>query len=156
MFDAPADTWYLYVGVAAASTLALGVALSLPATAPPDATRAAATVDNVASSPHAATGHAPLDADRIDLVPTGLALRNDGGTVHASFAYGPVTPVSDGGRLRRVLDGAPPSCIFTSATAFREAAATARNRTRNWRPAGDRLVVRRVTWEGVDVTLVGA
>lgn len=156
MFDAPADTWYLYVGVAAASTLALGVALALPATAPPDATRAAATVDNVASSPHAATGHAPLDADRIDLDPTGLALRNDGGTVHATFAYGPVTPVGDESRLRRVLDGVPPSCVFANATAFHEAAASARDRTRGWRRAEDRLVVRRVTWEGVDVTLVGA
>jgi hypothetical protein len=155
MFDAPADTWYLYVGVAAASTLALGVALALPATAPPDATRAAATVDHVASSPHDATGHAPLDADGIDLDPTALALRNDAGTVHASFAYGPVTPVSDGGRLRRVLGGAPPACVFANATAFREAAATARNRTHGWRTAGDRLVVRHVTWEGVDVTLVG-
>lgn len=155
MFDAPADTWYLYLGVAAASTLALGVALALPATAPPDATRAAATVDHVAASPHDATGRAPLDAAEIDVEPSGITLRNDAGTVHATFAAAPVTPVGDRSRLRRVLGGVPPECVFADPAAFGEAAATARNRSRDWRDAGDRLVVRHVTWRGTDVTLVG-
>ena len=156
MFDAPADTWYLYLGVAAASTLALGVALGLPTTAAPDAARAAATVDHVATSPHDATGHAPLDAATVDLDPTGIALRSDGGTAHATFAYGPVTPVGASPRLGRILDGVPPSRVFPNATAFETAAATARDRPTDWRDAGDRLRVRRVTWRGTDVTLVGA
>jgi len=156
MFDAPVDTWYLYVGVAAASTLALGVALALPTTAPPDATRAAATVDHVAASPHDATGRAPLDAAEIDVDPSGIRLRNDAGTVHAAFAAGPVTPVGDRSRLRRVLEGLPPSRVFADPAAFEAAAATARNRSRDWRDAGNRLVVRHVTWRGTDVTLVGA
>lgn len=155
MFDAPADTWYLYLGVAAASTLALGVALALPATAPPDATRAAATVDHVAASPHDATGRAPLDAAEIDIDPSGLTLRNDAGTVHAGFAAGPVTPVGDRSQLRRVLDGVPPSRVFADPSAFRKAAAAARNRSLDWRSAGNRLVVRHVTWRETDVTLVG-
>jgi len=156
MFDAPADTWYLYLGVAAASTLAVGVALALPTTAPPDATRAAATVDHVATSPYNATGEAPLDATAVDLGPSRISLRNDGGTAGTAFASGPVTPVGDGSRLRRVLDGEPPAAVFDDPAAFREAAATARNRTDGWRDAGDSLRIRRVTWRGVDVTLVGA
>lgn len=156
MFDTPADTWYLYLGVATASVLALGVALALPTTAPPDVTRAAATVDHVATSPYNATGAAPLDATAVDVDPSRIALRNDGGSAEAAFAYGPVTPVGDGSRLRRVLDGEPPSRAFESVGAFREATATARNRTRGWRDAGNRLVVRRVIWRGTDVTLVGA
>ena len=156
MFDAPADTRYLYLGVATASTLAVGVALALPTTVPPDATRAAATVDHVATSPYDATGAAPLDATAVDLGPSRITLRNDGGTVGATFAAGPVTPVGERSRLQRVLDGTPPSTVFDDPTAFREAAATARNRTGGWRDADERLRVRRVTWEGVDVTLVGA
>lgn len=156
MFDAPVDTWYLWLGVATASALAFGVAAALPATVPPDAQRAAATVDAVATSPHNATGEHGLDATAVKFGSRRIALRNDGGTVHAAFAYGPVTPVQNGTKLAAVLRGRPPTDVFPNATAFRTAAADTRNRTRAWRETDGRLVARRVTWEGVDVTLVGA
>ncbi|MFB6083112.1 MAG: hypothetical protein ABEJ94_02580 [Halorientalis sp.] len=156
MFDAPIDTWYLWLGVATASALAFGVAIALPTTVPPDAQRAAATVDAVATSPHNATGEHRLDATAVEIGSHRIALRNDGGTAHAAFAYGPVTPVRDGTALSTVLRGEPPAAVFPSAAAFRAAAADARNRTRAWRETEGRLVARRVTWEGVDVTLVGA
>jgi hypothetical protein len=156
MFDAPVDTWYLWLGVATASALALGVAAALPATVPPDAQRAAATVDAVATSPHNATGEHSVDATAVKFGSRRVALRNDGGTAHAAFAYGPVTPVRNGTALAAVLRGEPPGSVFPNATAFREAGAAARNRTRAWRETDGRLVARRVTWEGVDVTLVGA
>ncbi|AQL41987.1 hypothetical protein BV210_04305 [Halorientalis sp. IM1011] len=156
MFDAPADTWYLWVGVATASALAFGVAAALPTTVPPDAQRAAATVDAVATSPHNATGEHTLDATAVELGSRRIGLRNDGGTTHAAFAYGPVTPVRGGTDLAAVLRGEPPGDVFSNATEFRTAAAEARNRTRAWRETDGRLVARRVTWEGIDVTLVGA
>jgi len=156
MFDAPADTWYLWLGVATTSALALGVAVALPSTVPPDAAGAASTVDAVASSPHEATGEHPLDARQIKLGSNRIGLRNDGGTAHASFAYGPVTPVREGSRLATVLAGTPPAQVFADASAFQSVTATARNRTRGWERIDGNLVVRRVTWEGVDVTLVSA
>ncbi|WP_299266361.1 DUF7283 family protein [Halorientalis sp.] len=156
MFDAPADSWYLWLGVATASVLALGVAAALPATVPPDAQRAAATVDAVATSPHNATGKHRLDATAVKFGSRRIALRNDGGTAHAAFAYGPVTPVRNGTGLAAVLRGQPPTSVFQNATAFRATAADARSRARIWRETDGRLVARRVTWEGVDVTLVGA
>ena len=154
MFDAPADTWYLWLGVATASVLALGVAVALPTTPPPDAARAASTVDAVASSPHEATGEHSLDAATIKLGPDRVALRNDGGTTHAAFAYGPVTPVREG-PLSTVLTGTPPAQAFATASEFRTTAERARNRPRRWQRVDGTLLVRRVSWEGVDVTLVG-
>lgn len=155
MFDAPADTWYLWLGVAAASVAAFGVAAALPATAPPDAQRSADTVDSVAASPYEATGRHPLDATAVRLWPNRLALRTESGTTHATFEYGPVTPVTAGTPLGSVLRGVPPNRKFDDPSALRAAAAAARDRNRTWESA-EALLVRRVTWEGVDVTLVGA
>jgi hypothetical protein len=155
MFDAPVDTWYLWIGVATTSALALGVAVALPSTVPPDATGVANTVDAVASSPHEATGEHSLDAAAIKLGPHRVGLRNDGGTAHGAFAYGPVTPVREDSPLAPVLTGTPPAQAFANASQFRTATATARNRTRQWERIDGKLIVRRVTWEGVDVTLVG-
>lgn len=156
MFDAPADTWYLWLGVATASVLALGVAVGLPTTVPPDAAGAANTIDAVAASPHEATGQHALDARQTKISPHQIALRNDGGTTHAQFVYGPVTPVGETSPLASVLTGTPPERVFASPSEFRTATATARNRTPPWERVDGKLIVRRVTWEGVDVTLVGA
>lgn len=155
MFDAPVDAWYVWLGLSVASTAVLGVAAALPTAPPPDAAAAAATVDGVASSPYAAFGEYPLDGvERVRITPAGLGLAGVGGRAHASFRYGPVTPVQDG-RLSRVLDGADPRRVFGRPGALASAARTARERTLGWRPAPERLRARRVTWEGVDVTLVG-
>ncbi|WP_115862823.1 DUF7283 family protein [Halorussus litoreus] len=158
MFDAPVETWYLWIGLAVASTAALGVAVTLPRTPPPDATGAAHTVDVVAASGHAATGVHPLSVDAVRIGPYRIWLREDGpvgsATGHATFAYGPMTPVQRGTALRDVLRGAPPEAVFGSTGSFRRAAASARDRTPEWR-SRDELTVRRVSWEGVNVTLVG-
>lgn len=156
MFDAPADTWYLWLGIATASLVAFGVAVSLPTAPPPDATDLAATVDSVATSPHNATAQHPLAADEIRLGPHRVGLRDDGGAAHATFAYGPVTPVGNSSQLSRVLEGVPPAAVFDTRSAFRNATATARNGSHEWHHTDDRLLVRRVTWGEFDVTLVGA
>jgi hypothetical protein len=154
MFDAPVETWYLWVGLAVASTAAVGLAVSLPRAPPPDAASAAGTVDSVAANPHATTAVHPLSVDAARVGPHRVGLRDDGATGRATFAFGPVTPVQRDTALWDVLRGTPPERAFDSPAAFRAAATDARDRQPKWR-SRDRLTVRRVTWEGVDVTLVG-
>jgi len=156
MFETPVDTWYLWLGVATASVVAFGLAVSFPTTPAPDATRIAATVDSVVTSPHEATGEHPITADEIRLGSHRISLRSDGRRSHASFTYGPVTPVPDGTPLERVLTGTPPEVVFENRSAFRTATERARNRSRDWRDTDERLLARRVTWGEIDVTLVGA
>ncbi len=154
MFDAPVETWYLWVGLALASTTAVGLAATLPRAPPPDAPSAAATVDSVAASAHETTGVHPLAAEEARVGPYRLWLRDDGATGHATFAYGPVTPVRRDTALWDVLQGTPPERAFGTPADFRRAGAAARDRTPTWR-SREQLTVRRVSWEGVDVTLVG-
>lgn len=142
--------------MAGASLAVLGAALGLPSGTLPDATAAATTVDSVAASTHPSVAEQPLSADDVRLGPGTISLRGPGGTATAPLSYGPVTPVLEGTRLDAVLSGTPPDRVFDSSAAFSRAAATARDREPVWRRPGDRLLVRRVSWEGVDVTLVGA
>lgn len=156
MFDAPVDSWYLWVGLASASVLLFGVVTGLPTAPPLDATGFADTVDTVAASQHTATATRSLAADEIRLGPNRVALRGGGGTAHATFVYGPVVPVANGTVLWEVAQGASPAHVFERPEAFRRAVTRAQNRGAEWRPADARLTVRTVTWEGTDVTLVDA
>lgn len=155
MFDAPVDVWYRWLGVAVASLAVLGVAVGLPTGTAPDATALATTVDGVAASTHPAVAEHPLVADAARLGRETVSLRDDGRRATASLAY-PVTPVRDDSALAAVLRGTAPSRAFDSPAAFDRALSTARDRRPTWRPTGDRLLVRRVSWEGIDATLVGA
>lgn len=154
MFDVPIDAWYAWFGVAAASVALLGAVGSLPTAPPPDAAAAANTVDEVAAAGAPTVGEHPLAADAVRVGPHRLGLRTDADASHAAFAYGPVTPALDG-KLRRVLRGEPPERLFDSRREFEQAVIESRARDPAWRPAPDRLRVRAVSWEGVDVTLVG-
>ena len=154
MFDAPIDAWYVWLGVALASTVAFGLSVSLPRAPPPDAASVADTVDGVAASPHATTAKHPVSADAVRIGTSRVSVRRDGNAAHATFAYGPVTPVSPGSALWDVVRGAPPERAFDSPAAFRRAVEAARERPSEWRPT-DELTARRVSWEGTDVTLVG-
>lgn len=152
----PADTWYVWLGLASVSLALFGTATGLPTAAPPDPAPAARTVDAAASTPYPSTAEHPLDATALRVDTAGIALRTDGGTVREPFAYGPVTPVPpDATDLRALLTGARPARVFDTPAALAARAARARQRAPEWRPAPDQLVVRHVTWEGVDVTLVG-
>ncbi|MDG5775857.1 hypothetical protein VB773_17580 [Haloarculaceae archaeon H-GB2-1] len=156
MFDAPVDAWYTWVGVATVSLAVFGVVLGLPAVAPPDAATLAETVDSVASSPYEASATVEVRAERLRLGSTAVVLRNREGTSHATFAYAPVVPVVNSTLLGAVVDGRPPHRVFDSKVAFRTALDRARNRPARWRDAPPELTVRRVTWEGINGTLVGA
>jgi hypothetical protein len=154
MFDVPVDATYVWFGVGAVSVAVLGVVVGLPGTAPPDATAAANAVDTVAVGPTGATGSYALTAARIRLGTAQIGLENAGGRAHATFAY-PVTPALTDATLQHVLEGARPSSVYDSPAAFAAAIERAADRTPGWRPAPDRLTVRRVTWGEADVTLVG-
>ncbi|MFB6184096.1 MAG: hypothetical protein ABEI96_06030 [Haloarculaceae archaeon] len=156
MEESALDAWYLWIGVSLASIAVLGVVAGLPTATGPDAVAVAEAVDAVASSDQQATTRVRLRADRIRLGPYRVALRSSGGgTAHATFAYGPVTPTRGRPGLRGVLAGRPPDTVFRSRSAFATAVRRARSDGRAWRRAPAELTVRRVVWGDVDVTLVG-
>ncbi|WP_251344193.1 DUF7283 family protein [Haloplanus halophilus] len=154
MFDVPVDAWYAWLGLSLASVALFGVGVTLPTSPPPAAADAADTVDRAAGAAAPVTAEHPLDAREVRIEPTRLGLRNDAGTTHATFAFGPVTPAARRPGLTAVLRGAPPSSRFDSAGALCAAASTARDRPARWRKVDGPLIVRRVVWEGCDVTLV--
>lgn len=154
MFDAPMDTWYVWIGVAVASLAVAGVAVELPAEPKPDAAGVADTVDRVAASPYPARASHPVSADAVRFGDDRIELRNGDGIARERFSHGPVVPVG-GGRLEKVLDGAPARYYYDSVGDFRTALDDARNASGEWRPVDGRIVVRKVTWRNEDVTLVG-
>ncbi|WP_224269890.1 DUF7283 family protein [Haloprofundus salinisoli] len=156
MLDTPVDAWYTWLGLALAGVAMVGTALSFPTAAAPDAAGVADTVDAVAASEYATTAEHPLDAAAIRLGPHRVSLRSDGGTTHAAFAFGPVTPVQSGSRLESVLYGVAPEEAFDSRRAFTQALVEARTADPTWRTVERTLVVRRVEWGERDATLVGA
>ncbi|MFC3478373.1 DUF7283 family protein [Halobacterium litoreum] len=156
MFDAPADVPPLLVALSLASAALLGVSVAASPTPAPSAGALADTVDAVAAADEPATETHEIRADAVRISRNRIAVRGDGGTAHATLAYGPVVPVREDTALARVLRGEPPSAVFGNRLAFANAAVAASARDPVWRTGADRLTVRRVTWGGVDVTLVGA
>ncbi|WP_396610433.1 hypothetical protein ACH9L7_09240 [Haloferax sp. S1W] len=162
MLDVPFESLYTLVALSVAASLLVGVVAGLPTTPAPDTPAVAETIDTVAVADYDAMAEIPLTADAVLLGPHRIGLRNDGGAAHATFAFGPVTPARPDSRLGAVATGADPSAVFDSPAAFREATEAAQSPStsggaaRSWQPAPESLVVRHVTWEGVDVTIVAA
>jgi hypothetical protein len=154
MFDAPMDGLVLWVGLSAISLTVAGVALALPTATAPDAGPLARTIDDVATSAHTVETTVPIDAGRVRLRSARVSLRGDGGTGHATLVAADPVPVRNGS-LRAVLAGRPPRRTFSSQAAFRRALARATGELGRWRPAPERLRIRRVSWGEVDATLVG-
>ncbi|MFD1566632.1 DUF7283 family protein [Halolamina litorea] len=153
MLSFPTDSPALHAGLVLAAVAFIAVAGSLPARPAPDAGGVADTVDRVAvaEAPSITThGHA---ADSVRLRPDGIALRNEGGTAHATFAFGPIVPVRDG-PLRAVLAGTAPQTAFSDRDAFIAAVEAARNRDPRW-VASEKITVTGVSWDGERFTLVG-
>lgn len=155
MFDVPLDAWYVWLGLTVASSTAVAVAGAMPVAPPPDTDGAAATVDSVAASQYAAVGKHPIsNANAVRIGQDSLSLRGPGGTSHATLGYGPVVPVTGDDQLAAVLRGTPPERVFDSRSEYERATERAASREPHWKQT-DRLVVRRVSWEGIDVVLVG-
>lgn len=156
MFDAPVESAYVWLGLAIVSAALVALAVEIPTVPPPDAATAARTVDRVAASPYGSMAHHPLDATRVRIGAERIGLASPGGEAHAAFAYDSVVPATGDGRLDAVLHGTPPERVFESRRAFRTAIERARTVDPEWQPAPARLLVRRVVWEDVHGTLVGA
>ncbi|MFB6069608.1 MAG: hypothetical protein ABEJ76_01185 [Halanaeroarchaeum sp.] len=154
MDDVPADAPYVWIALLVVSAAVAGAVLAHPTAPPPDAERVAMAVDRVAATGHVASSTVPLDADRIRLGSTRIALESAGGRAYATVRYGPVAPVRDGD-LARVLRGADPADVFASPATFRHALDRAESRRGTWRPAPTELSVRRVQYGEVAGVLVG-
>lgn len=154
MLGPPIDSPALHAGLVVAAAAFLAVVGSLPASPAPDAAGVADTVDRVAvgEAPAAATDDHIADCVRIR--PNGIDMRNDGGTAHATFAFGPVVPVRNG-PLRAVLNGEPPESVFDDRAAFADAVEAARAHEPRW-VVSEAIAIRGVSWDGDHVTLVGA
>lgn len=155
MHGTPADVPFVWVAVLVVSASVLGVVLAIPSAPPPDADRVATAIDDVAATDHVAATTVPLDADAIRIEPTTVAIRDPGGTAHASLHFGPIVPVQRDSELAAVARGAPPENVYPSPSAFEADLDRARSRNYTWESAGDELVVRRVQYEEVEGVLVG-
>jgi hypothetical protein len=156
MLDVPADVPPVLVALSLVSTTLLGVALAGRPTPAPSAAPLAATVDAVATAEYPGPETRRISAAAVRIQPRELSVRGPGGRSHATIAYGPVVPVRRDTALWRVLQGTPPDDAFGGPFDLAAAAEDARERDAVWREGPERLTVRRVTWRGVDVTLVGA
>lgn len=168
--EVPADAWYVWIGVVFVSLTVAGVVLSLPSEPPPDAGEAANTVDRVAASEYGTRATYELDATQARIGTKQLAFRNDGGTTHASIAFGSMTPVDSatgetaeageallaGESVAAVLDRRP---RFGREDELREAFADLRAAVdgdgAEWHETTGRLRVRSVRLAGEVVVLVG-
>lgn len=162
MFETHFDATYAWLGVALVSIATIGVAAALPASPPPDASGVAHTIDSVADGNHPATAEHGLTANRIRLTDRSVTLGGAGGTTRSRLHAPRITPVPaarhdaiEHGGLRRVLKGVPPDSVFDTPTDLATAAEGARSADHGWRPAPDRITVRRVHYGEVHVTLVG-
>jgi len=153
MFGPPADTPWLWVGLTLGSAVMLSVVLGVP-TAAPQADRVATTIDEVAVS-DGGQAEIELRAEAVRIGQESIGLRGPGGRSHASFKYGPVTPVVQGTKLAAVLAGQPPETVFETPGEFKRALYWADRRRPDWQPAGATVRVKQVHYEEVNGVLVG-
>ncbi|MXR51963.1 hypothetical protein GRX03_10170 [Halovenus sp. WSH3] len=168
--EAPADSWYTWVGVVLVSVAVAGVVAGLPAEPPPDASGAANTVDRVAASERGTSVSHEVDADQARIGTKQLAFRNDGGTTQASIAFGTMTPVDaadgpvrDAGEA--LLAGAHPEEVIERRAAFEterdlraafdDLRTDADRRGVEWQETNGRVLIRSVQIAGEQVVLVG-
>ncbi len=167
--EAPADAWYVWVGVALASIAVAGVVAGLPSQPPPDASTAANTVDRVAASEYGTTATYDPEATAVRIGTRQIGLRNDGGTQYASVSFGAMTPIGAARGATHaagtaLLSGVSPQqaveqTAIDSELELRKRLAEVRERidTRgaNWRPLEGKLRIRSVRIDGRIVVLVG-
>lgn len=155
--EAPMDAWYAYVAVVLVSVAFAAIALTLASLPPPDAPKAATTIERVTSSDYAASARYDHDADVVTIDHETITLENDHGVAHGSFAYGTVVPVNGHDRLENVTRGQAVNDAYraerddpqTDATAefFAEVAAADRNNTGRQIHANGEVIARTVAVE---------
>lgn len=156
MIGPPVDSPILHAGLVIAAAVFIGVIGSLPARPAPDAAGVAETVDRITVDDGAPTARHDHSGETVRIRPHGLALRNDGGTARATFAFGPVIPVTHSDRrLQAVLSGESVRNVFADRNAFHRATTAARERKPRWESSST-ITIRGVSWDGDYVVLVGA
>lgn len=158
-FEAPADGWYVFIGVAIFSIAAMGLALSIPSTPPPNANGVANTIDEVGAQPYGGTARYEHDADRYWVNLETVVLENDGGTSRSTIRFGTMAPAWPNDDLAAIVHGEAPNDVFADKDDFKAAVEAAQNHVRD---GGDRvftsasgtLEVRKVTWGDYAVILV--
>lgn len=149
-WEAPADAWYVWVGVSILSLALAAVVLGLPTGLPPDAGNAADAIEGVAGTEHANSGSYDHDADQVKIDGATVALRNGDGTDRATLYYGSVVPVNGNESLMNVTRGASLEEEYggTGSAAVEELLGDADEayaaNTGEWRTATGELVVRTV------------
>ncbi|QLK27247.1 hypothetical protein HYG81_06490 [Natrinema zhouii] len=103
--EAPVDAWYVWLAVSIVSAAIAGIALGLPTGPPPDANRAANTIERTAGSSYDTSATYDHDATEIKFDGRTLAMRNEHGTSRASLSYGHVVPVMGHERLENLSEG---------------------------------------------------
>ncbi|AGN02036.1 hypothetical protein L593_10455 [Salinarchaeum sp. Harcht-Bsk1] len=155
MLGPPIDAWYVWIGVSLVSLAVLGVAVVATPEPLSNAEAAAETIEQVDSSRPPATATHDIDAERVRIGEYRLVLEGED-TERATIDHGRMAAAPRGTDLRRVALGASPESVFASEWAFGEAVEAARSEQRIVEPAGDRLVVRKVSYGGSNVLLVTA
>ncbi len=153
-FEAPADAWYVWLGVSIASVAIGGVVLGLPTGPPPDANGTANAIDRTAGSPYEAATTQPIAADEVKFGPKTIAMRNEHGVAHASIAHGELVVVTGDERLENLTYGTRYQDEFEyernrgadrAAEAFADHVEDAHRTTAHtWREPRSELVVRKV------------
>ena len=151
--EAPADAWYVWLGVSIASVTIAGVVIGLPSGVPPDAHGGANAIDRIAGSPYEASGTLTHDADEVRLVEgETLEMKNEHGLDRASIAFGEAVIVTGDERLENLTRGTPFEVEFDhelsqseahAAQTFIDRVQAAYDRTDGeWRGATDRMAIR--------------
>ena len=157
-WEAPADGWYVWFGMAVASVAVFGVVLSLPTGAVPDANAAADAVDKVTATSHDATATYDHDAEWVRIGPKQLSLRNDAGTTHASIVFDNMTHARGDEELEAVLEGDDVEKHYDDCDEFAAAVEERREEMSDdgvqWVEAKGQFRVRTITCDEHDVTLV--
>jgi hypothetical protein len=158
--EAPADAWYVWLGVAAVSVGLAGIVVGLPSGPPPDAAGLAGTIDRVAATEHTATAATDHDATEVRIGPERLTLRNDEGVAHARISFGQMVHVRAVASEHRetllaLLDGTT-AVDDRHRELLAEIVADHPGVPSEWYPAQGRLQVRSVAVGGQTVLLVVA
>ncbi|ELY56699.1 DUF7283 family protein [Natronolimnohabitans innermongolicus] len=157
-WEAPADAWYIWIGVSIASVAIAGVVIGLPSGAPPDADGVAHGIDRVSGNPYEASAEHGYDADRLRVeAGTLVELENEHGTASETLAYDPIVLVGDDHeRLQNVTQGTDLEDEFADefaandrddaiATILERVDETAAETDGEWHDASSELTVRTLT-----------
>jgi len=158
--EAPADAWYVFIGVSLISVAVAGVVMGLPTGQAPNADSAIEQIDAVAGDTYESKASADHNADRFWVDSKRIGLKNDHGTATESVSFGTLSPVyNESSNLSKVLTGTKAESVYTDKSAFKSDIESARGKSfidgePQWHSASGKLRIRKVIWGDYSVTLV--